>query len=138
MFCHFVWICGEIYTSLQNTCLFPMEISTRLLHVYFGYMSLNVVNYKLCYLSRNVSNRTPFLWNPWAFIKCVILVLSFLDTKIDIYKQSYIKLHDGVYIGETSDVPIQTLNRKRNTYSTMICDKWNQVFCIIESIFVVL
>ena len=59
MFCHFVWICGEIYTSRKNTCLFPMDISTRLLHVYFRYMSLNVVNYRSCYSSSNVPIRTP-------------------------------------------------------------------------------
>ena len=81
---HFDWICGEIYTSLKNTCLFPMDISTRLLHVYFRYMSLNVVNYRSCYSSSNLPIRTPFLWNPWAFKKCVILFfyLHFLMNKM--------------------------------------------------------
>lgn len=43
---------------------------------------------------------------PWAFKKCVILFLSsFLD------EQNYI-YNDGVNIGETLNVPNQTLNIK--------------------------
>ena len=33
-------ICREIHTSLHNTCLFPMDISIRQLHVNFGYIFL--------------------------------------------------------------------------------------------------
>ena len=41
-------LCGEIYMSLQNTCLFVTAIPTRLLHINFRYTSLNVVKYSVC------------------------------------------------------------------------------------------